>query len=117
MTSQLEFTCMGLPLDGFAPAEFSPDRRYRYILTRRWSPAPMLGCIGLNPSTADELQDDPTVRRWMGFARRDGFGGIVVGNLFAFRATNPRVMCAARTRSVMATTARSSVSPRCALRR
>ena len=43
----------------------------------------------LNPSTADETTDDPTIRRCIGFARAWGFGSLAVGNLFAFRATKP----------------------------
>jgi hypothetical protein len=45
--------------------------------------------VMLNPSTADAEQDDPTIRRCMGFARTWGFGGIVVLNLYAYRATKP----------------------------
>lgn len=51
--------------------------------------------IGLNPSTADERVDDPTLRRTMDFARRWGYGGVGNGNLFAFRATDPKDMMAA----------------------
>lgn len=46
--------------------------------------------VMLNPSTADEAEDDPTVRRCLGFAKREGFGELVVVNLYAFRATNPK---------------------------
>lgn len=48
--------------------------------------------IGLNPSTADEANDDPTIRRCMGFAKAWGFSAICMTNLFAFRATKPQVM-------------------------
>ena len=72
---------------------FSPCRTWRYKLSRRWSKAgPMVAFIGLNPSTADEINDDPTVRRCIGVARRWGFGGMFMLNVFAFRSTNPRVL-------------------------
>lgn len=71
-------------------AVISPCGRFRYRLTRRWAPGPLLPFIMLNPSTADAEVDDPTIRRCMGFARREGFAGIRVANLFAFRATRPR---------------------------
>jgi hypothetical protein len=51
--------------------------------------------VGLNPSTADETLDDPTIRRCMGFARSWGYDGLCMTNLFAFRATDPSVMKAA----------------------
>jgi hypothetical protein len=66
--------------------------RYRYWLTRTWSDAPSVCWIGLNPSTADAANDDPTIRRMCGFARAWGAGGIVVVNLFAYRATYPADM-------------------------
>jgi hypothetical protein len=63
---------------------------YRYQLRRTWSTArPPAVFIMLNPSTADASQDDPTIRRCIGFARAWGYGGIVVVNLFAWRATDP----------------------------
>ena len=46
----------------------------------------------LNPSTADADIDDPTIRRCMSFARREGAGGIIVVNLYALRATDPRML-------------------------
>jgi len=55
---------------------------------------PACNFIGLNPSTATETLDDPTIRRCMGFARRDGAGSLIMTNLFAFRATNPKEMLA-----------------------
>ena len=77
-------------------ANFSRCRRYRYTLWRRWDPeGPLVMIIGLNPSTADARQDDPTIRRCIGFARDWGYGGLVVTNLFAFRATYPADLKAA----------------------
>jgi len=77
-------------------AEFSPCRTWRYVLRRIWNPHKFkLGFILLNPSTADEENDDPTIRRCIGYARDLGYGGIVLGNIFAFRATDPKDMMAA----------------------
>lgn len=63
---------------------------YRYSLTRKWGRMPLLPFVMLNPSTADAVQDDPTIRRCMGFARRENAGGIIVVNLYAFRAARPK---------------------------
>ena len=79
-------------------AVFSPDRRYRYLLDRVWDDnfsARQLTYIMLNPSTADENVNDPTVERCERRARALGFGSIEVVNLFAFRATDPGQMKAA----------------------
>lgn len=66
---------------------------FRYSLTRVWDEAkPMIAFIGLNPSTADESEDDNTIRKCVKFARRDGFGSLCMINLFAFRATQPADM-------------------------
>jgi len=72
-------------------AVFSLCGQYRYSLTRRW----LLGqghalWVMLNPSTADAMVDDPTVRRLIGFSQAFGLAGLTVVNLFAFRATDPR---------------------------
>jgi hypothetical protein len=48
--------------------------------------------VGLNPSTADETSDDPTLTRCINFAKSWGYGGVCMANLFAFRATEPSVM-------------------------
>lgn len=72
-------------------AVFSLDRMYRYVLTRRWEEGRrQLVVIGLNPSTADETVDDPTIRRCVGFAKRNRRSALVMLNLFALRATNPQ---------------------------
>ncbi|MEM1113083.1 MAG: DUF1643 domain-containing protein [Pseudomonadota bacterium] len=74
-------------------ARLSRCRRYRYALWRTWdADLPRVLFIGLNPSTADEKTDDPTLRRCMDFARRWGYGGVCTANLFAFRATEPADM-------------------------
>lgn len=76
-------------------AWISDDGLYRYALWRLWDPAIFsLPILMLNPSTADADLDDPTIRRCIGFAKRDGFGGIMVVNLFAYRATNPADLAA-----------------------
>lgn len=78
-----------------AGADVSACGRYRWTLTRRWSATGWtLVWIMLNPSTADGREDDPTVRRCVGFARREGAGAIAVVNLFAWRATDPRELLA-----------------------
>lgn len=76
-------------------ARFSACRAYRYELWRWWNrDKPYAMFVGLNPSTADERRDDPTVRRCIRFASDWGYGGLCMSNLFALRATDPRVMLA-----------------------
>lgn len=71
-------------------AVLSPCGKYRYNLKRIWDfNHPRMLFVMLNPSTADADTDDPTIRRCIGFARRDGYGGIEVVNLFGLRATRP----------------------------
>ena len=82
-------------------AIFSPCRRWRYLLWRRWDvDAPVVAFIGLNPSTADETFDDQTIRRCMNFAKLWGYGAMQMVNLFAFTATDPAVMKAAGSKAV-----------------
>lgn len=69
-------------------AVISDCGQYRYVLTRGLD-APQLPFIMLNPSTADATLDDPTIRRCKGFAEAFGFNGIIVMNLYAYRATKP----------------------------
>ena len=80
-------------------AVFSRCRRYRYALWRNWSGGPNRASnyvmfVALNPSTADETQDDPTIRRCIAFARSWGYASVCVTNLFALRATHPRDLLA-----------------------
>jgi hypothetical protein len=74
-----------------ARAIFDPTGMYRYSLWREWCPdSPPVAFIMLNPSTADDRKDDPTIRRCIGFAHTWGFGALEVVNLFAYRATDSR---------------------------
>ncbi len=71
-------------------ADISECGTWRYTLTRMWSKfAPPLPVIMVNPSTADAEVLDPTITRVLGFAQREGFGGILIANLFALRSTDP----------------------------
>ena len=79
-----------LPLLETRQCLFSADRMYRYQLHIQWSSQPSLVVIGLNPSTADETQNDPTVRRCIGYARDMNRGGLLMLNMAAFRSTDPR---------------------------
>lgn len=74
-------------------AILSVDRKHRYALWRKWDEnKPYVLFIGLNPSKADENNDDPTLRRCIGFAKAWGYGGVCMANLFSLRATDPRDM-------------------------
>lgn len=82
--------------DADSVAVYSDCERYRYLLTRVWNPDGGKALfVMLNPSTATEVQNDPTVERCERRARALGFGAFRVTNIFAFRATDPRVMRAA----------------------
>ena len=74
-------------------AAFSPDRFHRYALWRTWDETKNIAMfIGLNPSTADEVKNDPTVTRCINYAKQWGYGGMIMSNIFAYRATDPKVM-------------------------
>ena len=76
-------------------AKISACENYRYWLGRMWDGnKQFIGYIGLNPSTADAMKDDPTIRRCIGFARDLGYGGIYMLNVFALRSTNPKALSA-----------------------
>lgn len=76
-------------------ATFSRCREYRYHLWRVWDSAlPLCTFIMLNPSSADEAKNDPTVERCERRARGWGYGGLMVGNIFALRSTDPRALYA-----------------------
>ena len=76
-------------LDARTGAHFSPCRTWRYLLWRTWNTeTPPCMFIGLNPSTADERKDDPTIRRCIRFARDWGHGGLVMANVFPYRSTS-----------------------------
>ena len=76
--------------DDRTSAVLSDDREYRYRLTRTWDASkPTLAFLMVNPSTADETDDDPTIRRCLRYAKDWDYGSLVVGNLFALRATDP----------------------------
>ena len=82
--------------DAQSTAVYSDCECYRYLLTRTWNAAgPKALFVMLNPSTATEVQNDPTVERCERRARTLGFGAFRVTNIFAFRATDPAVMKAA----------------------
>lgn len=78
--------------DAASYADYSADEVYRYVLVRIWAPGPRVLFVMLNPSTATEAQNDPTVERCERRARALGFGSFAVTNIFAYRATDPKVM-------------------------
>ncbi|MGR3292094.1 MAG: DUF1643 domain-containing protein [Paracoccaceae bacterium] len=79
--------------DAASVAVYSDCEKYRYMLTRRWDDdLPNVHFIMLNPSTATEIQNDPTVERCERRARALGFGAFRVTNIFAWRDTDPKLM-------------------------
>ena len=75
-------------------AEFDKKREYRYVLKRKWGTNDdnFVNFVLLNPSTADEKEDDPTVNRCIKFAKSWEYDGIWITNLFAYIATKPENM-------------------------
>lgn len=75
-------------------AVFSEDRQHRYLLKRIWNPEkPFAMVVGLNPSTANENQNDPTIRRLIGptgLLHRNGYGGLYMVNLFTMVTPKPK---------------------------
>ncbi len=84
-------------MDSHVECVFSPCRKWRYTLPRMWkyfksTPYKTIMFIGLNPSTADEVKDDPTVRRCIQYAKDWGYDGMYMMNIFAWRDTDPKGM-------------------------
>ena len=74
-------------------AVLDPTQSYRYSLWRVWNKtAPSVGFVMLNPSRADALVDDSTIRRCLGFAHSWNYGALEVVNLFAYRTANPKTL-------------------------
>lgn len=75
-------------------AIFDPTKKYRYSLMRVWDSGQLgkIVWIMLNPSTADDKIDDPTIRRCMGFSRRWGYRIMEITNIFALRSTDPKLL-------------------------
>lgn len=74
-------------------AIFSPCRKYRFVLERHWKRVNGYALfVCLNPSTADENIDDPTIRRCIRFADSWGYGGMVMCNIFSLRSTDPKAL-------------------------
>ena len=76
-------------------AVISPCGVYRYRLERDGHGLDKTAVIMVNPSTANAEQDDATIRKLLGFGKRNAWGRIIVGNLFAYRATDVRELAAA----------------------
>lgn len=78
--------------DPIRVTKFSKDRRYRYYLYIKLGFGPNINFILLNPSTADEVNNDPTVSRCIERANSYGYGGVIITNIFALRSTQPSML-------------------------
>lgn len=83
-------------LNGRRGAEISPDGMFRFRLWRRWGDGRQMTFIMLNPSIADASVDDPTLRRCIGFAQREGCDGVQLVNLYPYRTHKPKYLLEAR---------------------
>jgi len=93
MSFQIDLLGTPLPTQLKSWAVFSPCRQWRYELWREWDAGkPYCMFIGLNPSTADETKDDPTVRRCIAYAKAWGYGSLCMTNIFGWRDTDPAKM-------------------------
>ena len=82
-----------LPAGADFGAEFSDDRKYRFALWRIWDRTkPLVMFIGLNPSTANETDNDPTIKSVCRIAKNNGFGGVYMMNCFPLVSTDPNVL-------------------------
>ena len=82
-------------LSQFSGAVMDHTRQYRFLLWRFWDERPRVLFVGLNPSTANELENDPTVGRWCGFAKAWGYGGFYACNLYPYVTAFPKELAAA----------------------
>lgn len=83
-------------------ADFSEDGLYRYSLWRVWDESkPLVMFIGLNPSTANAQEDDPTIRRVKAIAANLGYGGVYMCNCFSYISTNPTFLQAETLEAIM----------------
>lgn len=74
-------------------AIFTDDRKYRYVLWRVWNPNRKVYMqIGLNPSVANELRNDPTITRGIVRAEHEGYGAFLMANLYGFVSTDPKAL-------------------------
>src|SRR5688572_27063956 len=77
----------------YSGAYFSDDRKYRYALWRIWDNSkPLVMFIGLNPSTANETDNDPTIKSVCRIAKNNGYGGVYMMNCFAYVTTDPKLL-------------------------
>lgn len=74
-------------------ATWSPCKLYRYTLRRTWAKSDasaLVTWVLLNPSTADETHDDPTIRRCIDYSKSWGYGGLIIVNAYGLRSTDPK---------------------------